>query len=93
MIAEAEQQIKPVLDQLWNSLADAVPGSAVGWVAGSVGTICGCLHPHGALMAAESLFGWRNGLSDKRRREVTLPVARTLRTIAQTVGLSSLHMK
>ena len=51
-----------------------------------MGTLCGCLHPHGALMATESLFRWVDSLTDKSRKELTLPVARTLRTIAQSDG-------
>ena len=37
-------------------------------------------------MATESLFGWRDSLPEKRRRELVLPMARTLRTISQSDG-------
>ena len=37
-------------------------------------------------MATESLFRWVDTLTEKRRKELTLPVARTLRTIAQSDG-------
>ena len=68
--------------------ADDLPHQAgpIGWATTSVGTLCGCLHPHGALMATESLLRWVDTLTEKSRKELTLPVARTLRTIAQSDG-------
>ena len=85
MMAAAEAAIAPALDLLWQSLTNDDKGAA-GWTAASVVTIAGCLHSHGLRAATESLFAWRDMLSEKKKKELLLPTARALRTIAQSDG-------
>ncbi|EOD28241.1 hypothetical protein EMIHUDRAFT_235026 [Emiliania huxleyi CCMP1516] len=82
-VVEAYNVTKPLADRLWPVLADK--DLADGWTGLSVALLASCLDSDGASMGVESLSAWWTGLS-RRRDDLRLSMARTLRSITQTEG-------
>ena len=82
---EAMAAVRPLAESLWQALPLHGAGAA-GWAAESIATIVGCLNPQCAYMCVETLTNWQAAIAPRAKAQLSVHLARIMRTIAQADG-------